>query len=561
MKKILLLLSFITCLFSGITTLKAADTLRFDLIIIFKTTTSSADTAAFRVALHAVKRDSTFPSRAQLWRCWLINGDVLTLPGGAAATVTTPSEAVGVICGTGKSDGVGLNGLYIIPESFQASRNDTLTGRPALVQPLLGACSEAGAATIHQCTPSDRPVKIAIIDSGVDCEPAANNSKDVVVVHDDLKPYVCRDSRDSLDGRDGDSNGYVDDLIGYDFVQNDGVPQDGTGHGTFVTGVVSRILKANNAQTIKFLTLKVLDSLNQGYEFDIIRAVDYAIKKKVDIINCSFVSSDILPNVIDKPLSVVFKIAANSGILVSVAAGNRGVNIDKLDSLYAPPSFTNDNMVVTGGTECLSQRAAFSNYGANNVDIFAPATNLYSTWKRTSGVCSTNCYARYSGTSFSAPQTTAVAALLISKLVGTGTTRHSLAKCAILTSATYRPALLGKARRAGTLNGLGACNIINSVTLPCDERVSNSEINDNVKNITIVPNPFADLLTVQFSLMEKTNVTVSLISLTGQIVASEQFIGTVGTNEYPLSISAVSGIYFIQIHAGNAFFTQKVVKF
>jgi subtilisin family serine protease len=566
MKKNISLFAFIA-LFSLIAKpLHAADTLKFDLIIIFTTTTTPAQITAFSNALHATELGYTIPSRARLWRCWLISGDTLRVPDGAATSITTPSQAVGVVAGSGHSDGVGLNGLYIIPE-FQQTQRDS--GRPYLqtyVPSLLGSCiNDADTATIHKCTPSDYTVRIAIIDSGVDCAQSTANPKEIEVFHAALQPYVARDSRDSLDGIDNDpsgANGYTDDLIGYDFVNNDGIPQDGTGHGTFVTGVIAQILKANKPSftpNIKFLTLRVLDNTNSGYEFDIIRAVDYAIKKKVNIINGSFVSADKLLNLIDKPLSYAFKVASDSGIIVSVAAGNRGLNID--DSLYSPPSYINDNLLVTGGTTCFSNIATFSNYGASSVDIFAPATSLYSTWKRTTGICTTNCYAVYSGTSFAAPQTTAVAALLMAKS-NFSPTQGRLVKCAILSSAAYRPFLLGKARRAGMLNGLGACNIINTVTLPCNERVGNEDIGStNLNNFEVAPNPFSDAVTIRFSLREATEVSVSIISLTGQTITSERFKGTIGENYHPLSIKAVDGIYFIQIHAGNGVVTRKVIKF
>lgn len=562
MKKNISLLAFIA-LFSLIATpLKAADVV-FDLVIIFKPGTSWADITTFKTRLGAIHRDSTLPSGAKLWRCTIPMGTVLSLPDGIPAIIQTPSDAVGVICSTGKSDGVSLNGLYIIPELQQPQPRDTAT-LFTTVPSLLGYCREPDTATIHKCTPSDLPIKIAIIDSGVDCEVSTADPKDIVVVHNAISPYVCRDSRDWLDGIDRDlsnpkePNGYTDDLIGYDFVSNDGIPQDGTGHGTFVTGVITRILKANNSINIKFLTLRVLDNLNSGTEFNIIRAVDYAIKKKVQIINGSFVSADQLSNLEDKPLSYAFKVAADSGIIISVAAGNRGVNIE--DNLYSPPSFINDNLIVTGGTDCFASRATFSNFGASSVDIFAPAVNLYSTWKRTPGVCSTNCYASYSGTSFAAPQTTAVAALLMSKLAPT-ITRGTRAKCALLTSATYRPYLLGRGRRAGTLNGLGACNILNTVSLPCNERVANEELfTDNLNNFEVSPNPFSDALTVHFSLLEATDVELSIISLTGQTITSQRFAGAIGENQHLLSIKTVDGIYFIQIRAGNAVMMRKVVK-
>ncbi len=558
---------FITLFILSTTTLKAADSLRFDMVIIFKSTTPWREILVFKQEFRAVQLDSTLPSGAKLWRCAIptpSGGTTITLPGGIPALITsttTPSEAVGTVCPTTKTEGVGLNGLYVIPEDIRAAgnNNDTLRGITGANQPLLGSCTDAGVATMHQCSPGSNVVKIAIIDSGVDCARATTSTREIEVFHTELQPYVCRDSKDSLDGIDNDNNGYKDDLIGFDFVENDGIPQDGTGHGTFVSGVISRILAANTAQTIKFLPLRVLDSTNSGTEFNIIRAVDYAVKRKVQIINASFVGADRLNNLDDKPLAFAFKVAGDSGIIVSAAAGNRTKNLD--DSLYSPPSYINENLIVTGGTDCLSNIAAFSNFGASSVDIFAPAIALYSTWKRTAGVCTTNCYARYSGTSFAAPQTTAVAALLMSKLAPSNR-RGNQAKCALLTSATYRPFLLRKGRRAATLNGSGACSIVNSVSLPCDERVGNDELfSGSVANFEVSPNPFSDVVNVRIALLEATDLDVDILDLTGKKIASTHFKGAIGDNQYPLSIKAVSGIYFIQIQAKNIILTRKIVKF
>ena len=545
------------CLFIGLFCCTTLTTTRaqvqYDLVIIFKPTVNWATITTFKTALGAVQLDSTLPSGAKFWRCNTPSVP-LVLPnlGGGVSTsitnITMPAEAVGVICGTGQSDGVSLNGLYVIPEGDRPQ--ESFTAPP----PLFGACPTPATDSIVTVRPGDRALKIAILDSGIDCDAEGTNIR---IAHDSIRPYICY-GRDSLNKRDDDLNGYVDDLIGYDFVNNQGIPKDSTGHGTFVTGVVTRILKRNQANNIKIFVLKVLNAQNRGYEFDIIRAIDYALKMKVEVINCSFISSIPLTDTTDLPLISAINTARLNGALVSIAAGNNGKDIDNNPNLYGAAVFQNPNSIVTGATACFDSLPTFSNFGKRNVDIMTPARNVVSTWLRTS-VCSTNCYAYYTGTSFAAPQTTAVAALLSSNLSGSDWQK---VKCTILKSATYRPFLVNKNRRSGTLNGLAAFNRLSLTNTPCDDIINSTHpILENIAAFKASPNPFTATVNVDFSLKETANVQLSVFNSTGQRVVNQSVMGFVGENKYPLSIEAASGVFIIQIQAGKDVMSQKVVKF
>ena len=227
-------------------------------------------------------------------------------------------------------------------------------------------------------------------------------------------------------------------------------------------------------------------------------------------------------------------------------------------NLYGAAVFQNPNIIVTGATSCLDSTAYFSNFGKRNVDIMTPGKGLVSTWIRSS-VCSTNCYAYNTGTSFAAPQTTAVAALLASNIPSSDWQR---VKCTILKGATYRPFLVNKCRRSATLNGSEAFNILGLTNSPCENIISATDILlENITTFKASPNPFSRTINVDFSLQETMPVQLSVYNSTGQRIVNQSLIGLTGANQYPLSIEAASGVFVIQIQAGKDVVTQKVVKF
>ena len=81
-------------------------------------------------------------------------------------------------------------------------------------------------------------------------------------------------------GVDEDGNGRVDDLIGWDFVNNDNDPYDDQGHGTHVSGTIGGIGGngvgvAGVNWDVQLVGLKFLDANGSGYTSDAVQAVDY----------------------------------------------------------------------------------------------------------------------------------------------------------------------------------------------------------------------------------------------------------------------------------------------
>lgn len=186
---------------------------------------------------------------------------------------------------------------------------------------------------------------------------------------------------------------------GYNFYDNNTDIYDDNGHGTEVSGVIDA--NSNNSKgvvgiasnmPIKILPLKTSNANGESFLSDILRAIDYAIEKRVDVINLSMGSSeysDIENEEIQK--------AINSGVVVVAAAGNDG------NSTYEYPA-SYDNVISVGATDKNNEKTIFSNYN-NKISLCAPGENILTT----------NIQGGYSycrGTSFSAPIVSAMAAIV-----------------------------------------------------------------------------------------------------------------------------------------------------
>ncbi len=248
-------------------------------------------------------------------------------------------------------------------------------------------------------TTGSRNVIVAVIDTGADLK------------HPDLKSNIWTNSREIKgNGKDDDSNGYVDDLHGYDFVNRDGNPQDDNGHGTHVTGIVAAV--GNNGAGVagvawdsRVIPIKALDATGNGYVSSIIRSIDYVtdLKKKgvpVTVINLSLGGggySEALYRAVER--------ARNHDILIVAAAGNEGANND-IAPMY-PANFAIDSVVSVAAINAQGNRATFSNFGAGSVHLAAPGSAILSTALLRTGME----YRTLSGTSMASPYVAGVLAL------------------------------------------------------------------------------------------------------------------------------------------------------
>jgi len=233
---------------------------------------------------------------------------------------------------------------------------------------------------------------VAVIDTGID------------YTHPDLAANIWVNSGEIAgNGIDDDGNGYVDDIHGYDFYNEDGDPMDDHGHGTHVSGTIGAV--GNNGigvagvvQNVQMMALKFLSANGSGWTSDAVRALDYAVANGAVISNNSWGgggNSSTLNAAIDR--------AQAAGHIFIAAAGNAGSNNDLTPSY--PASYTQTNVISVAATDQNDQLAWFSNFGATSADVAAPGVSIYSTMPG-------NSYGYMSGTSMATPHVSGLAALV-----------------------------------------------------------------------------------------------------------------------------------------------------
>lgn len=243
-----------------------------------------------------------------------------------------------------------------------------------------------------------RGVVVAVIDSGVDFS------------HPDLSGSSWINEGETCgNGIDDDGNGFVDDCTGWDFGYNDNTPYNpgADAHGTHVAGIITANVNGEGIAGIAHRA-DVMD-LNVGGPggisgSSIAGAVRYAADNGADIINMSLGTQIGTPRIGVKVIEDAVVYALDKGVLVVVAAGNDGVNLDQ--SPVYPASFALEGMLVVGASAPSDTRASFSNYSPNQVNAFAPGHYILSTVPGAD-------YRFMSGTSQASPLTAGAAALVL----------------------------------------------------------------------------------------------------------------------------------------------------
>jgi subtilisin family serine protease len=247
---------------------------------------------------------------------------------------------------------------------------------------------------------------VAVMDTGIDYR------------HTDLAANVWENTAEAngVPGMDDDGNGYIDDIRGWDFVNEDNNPLDGHGHGTHVAGTIAAVGHNNKGVTGvmwggQVMALKVFDDTGAGFLADALEGLQYAVAMGVRVSNNSWGYSEILPEEVDDHQALYDAIAASAanGHLFVAAAGNDAVDTDTLP--HYPSSFDLDNIVAVAATDNYDQLAWFSSYGDVSVDLAAPGDYVFSTYKLFAG--SIDDYGWLSGTSMSSPHVAGTAGLLL----------------------------------------------------------------------------------------------------------------------------------------------------
>jgi subtilisin family serine protease len=207
-------------------------------------------------------------------------------------------------------------------------------------------------------------------------------------------------------GVDDDGNGYVDDIHGWNFINNTNNYYDDDGHGTHVSGIVVGTglnIFANPLKQSKILImpLKFLDATGSGSTANAVRAIYYAVDNGARVINNSWGGSAASSALLD-----ALTYAYNHQVVVASAAGNYSKNNDSTP-MY-PANYDVPSNISVAATTDSDSLAYFSNYGANSVHIGSPGMNIYST-------IPDNYYGYMSGTSMATPFVAGMAAMALSE--------------------------------------------------------------------------------------------------------------------------------------------------
>jgi subtilisin family serine protease len=183
-------------------------------------------------------------------------------------------------------------------------------------------------------------------------------------------------------------------------------------HGTHVGGIIGAV-RGNDkgmdgiADAVKLMGIRVVPNGDE-YDKDVALGIRYAVDNGAQIINMSF-GKAVSPE--RKMVEDAIKYAEKKGVLLINAAGNDGVDVDSLPH-YPTPFYMKGNkrapnMITVGasGPTETGLVAAFSNYGDQTVDVFAPGVGIYSTLPD-------NKYRPLSGTSMATPVVAGIAALI-----------------------------------------------------------------------------------------------------------------------------------------------------
>jgi subtilisin family serine protease len=294
-----------------------------------------------------------------------------------------------------------------------------------------------------------QPPVVAIIDSGID------------VAHPYLAANIWTNPGEVAgNGVDDDRNGYVDDLHGWNFVDNTANVQDGYGHGTHVAGIVAAagtagVSTAGIGWNVSLMALKFQDNTGLGFTGAAIAGIQYATMMRRDFgvnvvaINVSWGGTTGTSTMLQEAI----RAAGDAGITFVAAAGNSGANNDAV-ARY-PSGYDLPNVIAVAATGWDGALAGFSNYGATTVDLGAPGAAIYSTLPG-------GRYGHLSGTSQAAPQVSGAVARLAAAKPGITVAE---VRTALFATVDKLPSLAGRVATNGRLNVFAALASVGDTSL------------------------------------------------------------------------------------------------
>ncbi len=376
----------------------------------------------------------------------------------------------------------------------------------------------------------DTSIIVAIIDTGCKLD------------HPDLGGRIWINYKEIANNSiDDDNNGYVDDRMGWDFINSDNNPTDDHGHGTNIAGIIGA--KSNNALGVtgidwncKLMILKATDNTNTGTFQALTDAVNYAVNNGARVINMSMAAPVTATN-----LQMAIVNAAFKNVVVVASMGN----YDSFGLTNYPAGYP--GVIAVGSTDPDDTRSDPFSWGNNSqsntgsyISVVAPGNYIYGLdWQ------SNTDYSQYwSGTSQAAPHVSGIASLL-------------LAQNPSLTNPQVKTIIQNTAEdQVGDLSedtpgwdkyyGYGRVNAYKALQMAAGVRNYHAE-----NNWSVYPNPSSGTFYINSS---KTIDEITVIDLAGRKAVQLH----PSANNCPLNLET-PGIYFLRVTSGKEISTQKLV--
>lgn len=350
-------------------------------------------------------------------------------------------------------------------------------------------------------------------------------------------------------GKDDDSDGFIDNINGWDFAYDDKDPSDDVGHGTNVCGIIAA--NGNNNFGVaginwhaRLMVCKVLDNTGYGYYSWWVKAINYSVDHGAFVINMSLAGASF-----SQALQDATDYADSYSVCIIASMGN-----DNSNALNYPAA--NPTVIAVGATDADDKRStpffwstsSGSNYG-KNISVVAPGNYIY-------GLSYTDDsdYTTYwGGTSQAAPHVTGLASLLYAQ--NPNYTPQDIRRIIQNTADDqvgdpsedvkgwdqyYGYGRINAGRALAQSAGIESEKIINSVPL------------------YVFPNPSSDLIRINYALNQIEKPVLSLYNIEGKLIESHT-LGTQSPGNYTqqLNPKLSPGIYML-IMKGNNFTSQPV---
>jgi len=376
-------------------------------------------------------------------------------------------------------------------------------------------------------------IKMAVIDTGIRMN------------HPEFSGRFFSNSSETINGLDDDGNGYVDDINGWDFVNNDNNPTDDQGHGTNVTGIA--MANANNNigyagvdWNCKLLPIKVLDFNNSGFNSNIIASIYYSIDRNVDLISISIGSSG---------FSTAYQNAVNQAYSQNIPIIACMMNFNNNTS-YFPAAF--NNTIAVGSTNPNDNRTvpffwsstSGSNYG-NHIDVVAPGNYIYGL----SHTSNSGYETYWGGTSQATPLVSGIVSLMLSLNPNLTVDQINIILRNTAEDQIGNP--LEDTFGWDQYYGAGRVNAFNALSYV--QSLSNDDF-VYIEGIKIYPNPVKETINFK-SATNNHSFNVSIYDVTGRLVKDYKNV-----NDFIDVSQLKNGVYILSINYDKNKIIKKFIK-